>query len=90
MPEDQDFYTMIRIASTGGFHLVDIPRKVFDHIASAEKISWIEPVGWLNEQTLVVQVRFEDWNNAALIRVNLDGSNPLYLASGTFVAFLYP
>jgi hypothetical protein len=38
----------------------------------------------------VVQIRDQDWSQAALIRIQFDGSNPLYLATGTFVSFLYP
>jgi hypothetical protein len=90
MAETPDFHATIRIATTAGILLADIPQTAFDNVASSELISWIQPVGWLNGQTLIVQARFQDWNNAALLRINLDGSSPLYLATGTFVSFLYP
>jgi hypothetical protein len=90
MAENPDFHANIRIATTAGILLADIPQTAFDNIASSEKITWVEPVGWLDGQTLIVQARYQEWNNAALIRINYDGSNPLYLATGTFVAFLYP
>jgi hypothetical protein len=90
MAENPDFHASIRIGTTAGIHLTDIPQAAFDDIASSEKVSWVQPVGWLDGQTIIVQVRYQDWSNAALLRVNIDGSNPLYLASGTFVAFLYP
>jgi LysM repeat protein len=90
MAEDSDFHATIRIATTAGVLLADIPQTAFENVASSENVSWIEPVGWLDGQTLIVQARFQEWNNAALIRINMDGSNPLYLATGTFVVFLYP
>jgi hypothetical protein len=90
MAENPNFHASIRIATTAGVLLTDIPQTAFDNIASADKVTWIEPVGWLNEQTVIVQVRYQDWSDAALIRVGIDGSNPLYLATGTFVTFLYP
>jgi hypothetical protein len=90
MAENPDFHASIRIGTTAGIHLTDIPQTAFDNVASSEKVSWVQPVGWLDGQTLIVQVRFQDWSNAALLRVHFDGSNPLYLAAGTFVAFLYP
>jgi LysM repeat protein len=90
MAENPDFHATIRIATTAGVHLTDIPQTAFDNVASSEKISWIQPVGWLDGRTLIVQARFQEWSSAALLRVNFDGSNPLYLATGTFVAFLYP
>jgi len=90
MAENPDFRASIRIGTTAGIHIADIPQTAFDNVASSEKVSWVEPVGWLDGQTLIVQVRFQDWNSAALIRINFDGSNPLYLATGTFAAFLYP
>jgi LysM repeat protein len=89
MTEDPDFHATIRIATTAGVLLADIPQTAFENLASSENVSWIEPVGWLDGQTLIVQARFQEWNNAALIRIHVDGSNPLYLATGTFVAFLY-
>jgi hypothetical protein len=90
MAENPDFHASIRIATTAGVHFTDIPQTAFDNIASSDKISWIQPVGWLDGQTLIVQARFQDWSSAALLGVNFDGSNPLYLATGTFVTFLYP
>jgi hypothetical protein len=90
MAENPDFHASIRIGTTAGIHIADIPQTAFDNVASSEKVSWVEPVGWLDGQTLIVQVRFQDWNSAALIRINFDGSNPLYLTTGTFAAFLYP
>jgi len=90
MGENPDYHAIIRIATTAGVVQADIPQTAFDGVASSEKITWVEPVGWLDDHTLVVQVRFQEWSNAALIRVSSDGSNPLYLASGTFVTFLYP
>ena len=90
MAENPNFHASIRIATTTGISKVNIPDNAFDNIASSEKASWVEPVGWLDGETLIVQVRFQDWNNTALIRIRFDGSNPLYLATGTFVTFLYP
>lgn len=90
MAEHPNYHASIRIATTAGVQLANIPQTAFDNVASSEKITWVEPVGWLDGQTLIVQVRFQDWNNAALIRINSDGSHPLYLATGTFVTFLYP
>jgi hypothetical protein len=90
MAENPDYHASIRIATTAGMHLANIPQTAFENIASAEQVTWVQPVGWLDGQTLIVQARFQDWNNAALFRVKTDGGNPLYLAAGTFVAFLYP
>jgi LysM repeat protein len=90
MGENPNYHATIRIATTAGVVQADIPQAAFDGIASSKKITWVEPVGWLDDRTLVVQVRFQAWSDAALIRVNSDGSNPVYLASGTFVTFLYP
>jgi hypothetical protein len=90
MSEDPNYHASIRVGTTAGVSMVNIPQTAFDNIASSEQISWVEPVGWLDGQTLVVQVRFQDWQSAALIRIRFDGSNPLYLATGTWVTFLYP
>jgi len=48
------------------------------------------PVGWLDPQTLVVEVRAGSANNAALLTVKFDGSAINYLVPGSFIGFLYP
>jgi hypothetical protein len=49
----------------------------------------MRPAGWLDDQTLLIEVRAENWQDATLLRLSLsDGSLTLF-ASGSFLAFGY-
>lgn len=82
-----DFHATIRIASTAGESVADIPDSTLTG-AAGEGYQWVKPVGWLDAQTLVVQVGSREQN--ALIQVNLDGTNPRRLAPGIFAGFVFP
>ena len=90
MTDTPNYHATIRIAALDGTVVANIPQSAFEGVAGPEAILWLEPAGWLNEQTLIVQVRLGEWNHAALIRVTYDGSQIAFLAPGAFVGFLYP
>ena len=50
----------------------------------------MQPIGWLDAETLIVEVRGDDWGNTSLVKVRFDGSGVEYLAPGRFAGFLYP
>lgn len=90
MAEVPNFYATIRIATTSGAHLADIRDSDLNGIAGSGEVQWVVPAGWLDQSTLILEVRFENWDEAALIRVNYDGAGLAYLAPGSFIGFLYP
>jgi hypothetical protein len=85
-----DFNILIRIASTEGEIITEFPANAVAEAVGTQDIQWIEPVGWLDEETLLLQVHFDTWAQTDIVRVKYDGSDISSLASGSFAAFIYP
>ena len=54
------------------------------------EIGWVNPVGWLDPQTVALEVTEMNGNTASILSVKFDGSGLTYLAPGEFVGLLYP
>ena len=89
MAEVPSFTATVRVGQNDGAIVVDLPMSVFENAAGIGPISRAEPVTWLDNQTLVVQVRGQEWNQVALLRYNVISQEISYLASGEFVGLLY-
>jgi hypothetical protein len=83
------FHVTIRVATTTGQIVADVPgATVIDFVGGGGEVMNARPVGWLDGQTLILQVYSPDTSN--LLRINLDGSGLDYLALGSLVGLLYP
>lgn len=89
MSENPNFHSRVRIADQHGVVLADIPDSAFASVAADPTALWVVPVGWLDGETLLVQVG-GDLSNSPLVKVRFDGTGLTYLASGKFLDFLYP
>jgi hypothetical protein len=90
MGESPTFHETIRIASTNGNILFEIADTSLVAISGFSEISWLTPVGWLDPQTVAIEVRGIDGDLACILSVNLDGSELTFIAPGSFIGFLYP
>jgi hypothetical protein len=90
MSDVPNFHATIRIATVKGELVAEISEAAISNVTGAQKVDWVRPVGWLDGQTLLLEVRLNEWNNASLMRVNFDGSGLATLAAGSFAGFLYP
>lgn len=90
MAEQPDFHITIRIASTSGKIVTEFPEGALAGAIGTQYIQWVEPVGWLDGHTLLIQVQFDTWSQSAIVSLDLDGNDPSYLAPGMFAGFLYP
>jgi hypothetical protein len=59
-------------------------------VAGIGSISRAEPVEWLDDQTVIVQVRGQEWSQTALLRYKVANQEVSYLASGEFLGLVYP
>ena len=84
------FRETIRIASVDGNILSEIPDTSLLPSSGFSEINWLIPVGWLDPQTLVLEVQGSSIENVAVLTVKFDGSGVTYLAPGSFIGFLYP
>jgi hypothetical protein len=81
---------MIRIASVNGSILAEIPDTSLADISGFSEIGWITPIGWLDTQTLAINVLNSSGDDSSVLTVKIDGTSLSYLAPGSFVGFLYP
>jgi hypothetical protein len=89
MTDTPSFTATVRIAGTDGKLLLDLPMDSFSEVSGLGAVTWTSPAGWLDDASLVVQVRGSQWDQAVLLLVSLPDGNVSYLAQGEFVGFLY-
>jgi hypothetical protein len=90
MSDTPNFHAIIRIATTSGEVIGQIDDTTLSALVGGIDYPWVEPVGWLDSETLLIELRGYNWEDAYLLRVAPDGSNPSLLVTGSFVGFIYP
>ena len=91
MAEVPNFKTTVRVGQNNGAIIADLPMDSFEAPAGIGRIGRANPVGWLDNQTVLIQVRGSDqWDNVAVLKYNVVNRETGYLAPGTFVGLLYP
>jgi hypothetical protein len=90
MAETPDFKSTVRVGQMDGTVVADLPMKSFENAAGIGSISRAEPVEWLDNQTVIVQVRGQEWSQVALLRYNVASQETSYLAPGEFIGLVYP
>ena len=90
MADVPNFYATIRIATLKGEPVAEITEAAIASVTGAQDVSGMRSVGWLDGQTLLLEVHLDEWDNVSLMRVNFDGSGLATLAPGSFAGFLYP
>lgn len=88
MDDPPNFRSMIRIGTTTGGLVGDFS---MDQLSAAAgfPLVWAQPVGWLDNDSLLLMVADETWFNFGVMRLDLPGTLN-WLANGTFVGFTYP
>ena len=90
MAEVPTFKSTVRAGQNNGVIVADLPASIFENTAGIGSIYRADPVAWLDNQTLLVQVRGQEWSQAALLHYNVISREIVYLASGEFAGLLYP
>ncbi len=83
-----DFHSTLRIGSTDGTTLLDFPSTSFDDIAGFT-VGYARPGGWMDNDTLIVQVEDTEWEQDTILSVTLSGEVN-FIATGDFDCFIYP
>jgi hypothetical protein len=83
-----DFHSTLRFGSTDGTTLLDLPSSSFDGVAGFT-VAYVRPMGWMDNQTVVVQVLNATWEQDTILSVNLSGEIN-FIDSGNFISFIYP
>jgi hypothetical protein len=85
------YHSVIRIGETSnGAVDYDIEDSSIAQTVNQTEITFMKPVGWLDNQTLLIETRTENWGKVVLIRANLADGTLAYFCDGNFVGFTYP
>lgn len=90
MAETPNFHSVVRVGNMNGNVIADFADSAFLSISGLGAVQRVEPVGWLDDNTLVIMARGELWNDAVLILVDIPSKTPKLLAQGVFAGFAYP
>ncbi|MBL6980009.1 MAG: hypothetical protein ISR58_02350 [Anaerolineales bacterium] len=85
---EEDLYSIIRIASPTEALLFELHSQEITAQIDRENIRWILIAGWLDDETLLIEVDFDGGTD--LYSAHIDGSEVEYLVSGKFLGFAYP
>jgi hypothetical protein len=88
------FRATVRIASTSGDLIADvpadeIPASILAGMSGTEDM-WLVPAGWLDEDTLLLQVTLGSPERSVVLQTSDDGIDLAYLAPGILAELLYP
>ena len=91
MAEVPDFRSRIRVAQlpnvSGLIH--DIQDTKFAALLGSSSVSRMNPVGWLDTHTLLIEVRQEIWEKVTLVEMDVTTGGLSIFCQGSFVGFVY-
>ena len=90
MSETPNFHSLVRVGNLNGNIVAQFADTAFLTVSGMSTIQRVEPVGWIDDNTLVVMVRGEYWDDAVLVMIDIDSQAMNLLARGIFVDFTYP
>jgi hypothetical protein len=90
MAEVPTFHSKVMVADISGNIILELDDNVIASYTGTPNATWAQPVGWLDGEYLLVQVRGENWLDVSLMRVRFDASDIAFLAPGEFAGFFYP
>jgi hypothetical protein len=85
-----DFHPRVRVGdiSNGGV-VQSVEDTAVNQVIGGNSLSMQQPVGWLDNETLLIEVRAQDWNDARLLRFDVNTGNLTMFSDGAFLAFAY-
>ena len=90
MAEVPNYYSRIRIGLTGGGVVFDQDDSAFAQALGTSSVEYIEPIGWIDPQTLLVEVVAQDYGNTNIVKVDITNGSITPFIPGRFIAFAYP
>ncbi len=88
---EPEFKPVIRVGDTSsGAVLAEMDKTAAAQAAGWGIVTWMKPVGFLDNQTVLVEARGEDWSTVALLKYDLAANSVGLFHSGSFSGFVYP
>lgn len=90
MAETPSFHATVRVGDFNGTVIADYVDTSLSGVSGLAEAQWAAPVAWLDDQTLIIQVRGLEWDQSALVKFDIVSRNLSYYGSGSYVGLLYP
>ncbi|NMC46865.1 MAG: hypothetical protein GYA52_08535 [Chloroflexi bacterium] len=90
MVEVPNYHSRIRIGFTNGGIVYDQTDQALASALGVGSLPYMLPVGWLDNQTLLIQVNIDDYSSPALVTINITNGTAQKIIDGSFVTFAYP
>lgn len=90
MSETPNFHSLVRVGNLNGNVVAQFADTDFVAVSGMSTVQRVEPAGWFDDNTLVVTVRGEYWEDAVLVIIDIPSQSMRLLARGVFVDFTYP
>ena len=88
---DPEFQPRVRVADAiGGSILAEMDKTAAAQAAGWGLVSWMKPVGFLNDQTVLVEARGENWGTVAVLAFDFSENSVRLFHQGSFSGFAYP
>jgi len=85
-----DFHPRVRVGDITSAGVVQsLEDTLVNQVIGGNSVSMLQPVGWLDNTTLLIEVRAQDWNDASLLRFDITTGNLTVFSEGAFLAFAY-
>ncbi|MBT3188926.1 MAG: hypothetical protein HN736_18295 [Anaerolineae bacterium] len=90
MAETPNFHSVVRVGNMNGNIIAEYADTIFLATSGLGTVQRVEPVGWFDDNTLIVMARGEHWDDAVLISVDIAAQTSRLIAQGIFAGFAYP
>ena len=84
-----DFHSVVRIATTDGVPIRDVIDVNFGAVVGTT-VNWVQPVEWLDTNTVLVQARGMNSTDAWVLKLDVTNGNISLFAAGSYVGLYYP
>lgn len=84
------FQAVVRIGNlTSGNVDYEVKDTIIAQAIGINSVSFIKPVGWLDSQSLLIEMRGDDWGQVSLVRYNLGDNSLSTFCEGSFAGFTH-
>jgi hypothetical protein len=86
-----EYKPIIRVGDTGsGGVVAELDKTAAAQAGGWPTVSWMKPVGFLNDQVVLVEARGENWNDVAVLKYDFSSNTASLFSRGSFSGFAFP
>ncbi len=86
-----DFQAVVRVGSLADEAIeAEVDSTAAAQALNLTGIAFLKPAGWLDDHTLLIEARGADWEQAYLLRFDLQSGGLATFSPGSFLGFSYP